>query len=282
MRKKKEVHEEHVDETWLIPYADMLTLLLALFIVMFAMGQTDKEKLQQMSEQFSILFSGGSGYLEREGNAIIPAEGTIGTGGSKESKVNKENEKSSSTEEDKMKEIKNILESEIQKQGFSDKIAIVLNDEGLGITIQDTVLFASAEAKVFNNVSPILYLIAKTLSSMDNNIRVVGHTDNIPIRNKEFSSNWDLSAARAINVMHFLIEKGSIQPNRLAVQGNGEYTPRYSNSTEEGRAKNRRVEIVIIRKYPFTNNDTRSASSASIDESKPSAISKSKDLHNSN
>ena len=78
MSKKKEHHEEHVDEAWLLPYSDMLTLLLALFIVMFAMGQTDKAKLKAMSEQFNIIFAGGSGVMESDGNSVIPMEATPG------------------------------------------------------------------------------------------------------------------------------------------------------------------------------------------------------------
>lgn len=245
MSNKKAHHEEHVDETWLIPYADMLTLLLALFIVMFAMSKTDKEKFEKVSEQFNIIFSGGSGFLEGEGNSVIPMKN-----------FNKESSPGT-IENNKMNGIREFLEGEIKKEGYSDEIKLVLNNEGLEISIQDTVLFASGDANVLNDVTHILYTITKVLSGIENTVKIVGHTDNVPIKNSKFSSNWDLSAARAINVMQFFVDKGNLLPNRFIVQGNAEYSPKYDNSTEEGRANNRRVEIYIIRKYPLKTEEVK-------------------------
>jgi len=255
MPKKKVHHEEHVDEAWLLPYADMLTLLLALFIVMFAMGQIDKQKLQQFSTQFNIIFSGGSGILDNNGNSTLPSL-KPGSNPIPGSDLGNSIEKKTQTqiEDDKMKEIMGLLKAEIELQNYSDKIKLVLNHESLEISIQDTVLFASGEAVMLENVNPILHTIAKMLSQIDNETRIVGHTDNIPIKNNKFRSNWDLSAIRAINVMEFLVEQGNLKPNRFIIQGNGEYSPKYDNSTEAGRAQNRRVEIFIIRMYPLDQN----------------------------
>lgn len=239
MSNKKVHHEEHMDETWLIPYADMLTLLLALFIVMFAISQTDKAKFQQISEQFNIIFSGGSGIQESDGNSLIPM---IKTGGANSP---------TAIEEDKMNEIKRILEEEIKREGHSNEINLMLNQEGLEISIQDTMLFASGNATIVGDESQVLYSVAKALGGIDNSIKIIGHTDNVPINNRQFRSNWDLSAMRAINVMQFLVSQGDLLPNRFVVQGNGEFSPKFDNSTEAGRAKNRRVEIFIIRKYPL-------------------------------
>ncbi len=256
MSKKKEHHEEHADETWLIPYSDMLTLLLALFIVMFAMSQVDKEKFEQISNQFNSVFSGGSGHFDKDGDrAVAPVKPYNSDSGTGESGNGKSN---SAIEEDQMKEIKETLESEIKKEGYSDKIVLVLDKEGLDISIQDTVLFASGDATVLSNVTPVLKLLANKLAAIDNQIRVVGHTDNVPIKNSKFRSNWDLSAMRAINVMEFLKDTGGIPPNRFTIQGNGEYSPKFDNSTDSGRAKNRRVEIIIIRKYPDKSDDGKS------------------------
>ena len=123
MKKKKVHHEEHVDETWLIPYADMLTLLLALFIVMFATSQTDNAKFKKVSEQFNIIFSGGSGVLEQNGNGETVLEN------------------SSIIEEDKMTEAKLMLEEEIKSKGYNDKVKVELNKDGLYISMQDAALF---------------------------------------------------------------------------------------------------------------------------------------------
>lgn len=243
MGKKKEHHEEHVDETWLIPYADMLTLLLALFIVMFAMSQVDKEKLKRVSEQFSVIFTNGSGLLENEGTNIIPAEDSGST-----------NEADNVIEDDKMNSIKNLLEQKIQSDGYGDKVKIALNKEGLEITIQDAVLFNSGDAAILNKISPLLLQISDMIKNLDNNIKIVGHTDNVPISNEKFRSNWDLSAMRAINVMNFMVSTGGMNPEKLSIQAYGEYRPKFDNSTEDGRARNRRVEIFVVRNYPLNTN----------------------------
>lgn len=245
MGKKKEHHEEHVDETWLIPYADMLTLLLALFIVMFAMSQVDKEKLKRVSEQFSVIFTNGSGVLENEGANIIPAEDSSST-----------NEADNVIEDDKMNSIKNLLEQKIQSDGYGDKVKVALNKEGLEITIQDAVLFNSGDAAILNKISPLLLQISNMLKDLDNNVKIVGHTDNVPISNEKFHSNWELSAMRAINVMNFMVSTGGMNPEKLSIQAYGEYRPKFDNSKEDGRARNRRVEIFVIRNYPLNTNTT--------------------------
>jgi chemotaxis protein MotB len=245
MSKKKQHHEEHVDEAWLLPYSDMLTLLLALFIVMFAMGQTDKSKLQAMSKQFNIIFAGGSGVMHQDGSSTIPMENiSEGTGKS-----------ASEIEENKMTEVKKMLEEEVKKEGLADKVKVELNDEGLEIAIQDVVLFNSGEAEVLKDISPILSKISSMLNGLDNKIKVVGHTDNVPINNGKFRSNWDLSAMRAINVMNYMVSSGGISQDKVSIQAYGDQMPKYSNSTEEGKAKNRRVEICVVRKYPSATEE---------------------------
>lgn len=244
MSKRKAHHEDHMDETWLIPYADMLTLLLALFIVMFAMSQVDKEKLQRVSEQFNIIFNGGSGILEKELTRVTPADTASAT------------MTNSAIEDSKMNEIKKQLEQEIAKKGYADKVKVSINREGLEVSIQDVVLFNSGEAQILNEVSPLLVKIAEMLKSLPNAIKVEGHTDNVPIHTGKFRSNWDLSAMRAINVMHFMVDVGGLRPENFSIQAFGEYMPKFDNSTEAGRTKNRRVEISIDRMYPLAANDT--------------------------
>ena len=246
MARKKIHQEEHADETWLLPYADLLTLLLALFIVMFAISNVDKEKFEKLSEQFGAVFAGAGGIMEGGGSAIVlvPDSDLLTMEAVKDK---------SSIEEDNMLGIKEAIEAEIERNAFSDRVKVALDKEGLEIAIQDIVLFNSGEAKILNSVHPLLLQIAKTLGDLDNKIKVVGHTDNIPIRTERYESNWELSAMRSINVMNFLVEQGGLEPWRFSIEGFGEYFPKYDNSTEEGRAKNRRVEILLIRKYPAEN-----------------------------
>lgn len=261
MHKKKQHHEEHPDETWLIPYADMLTLLLALFIVMFAMSKVDQEKMEKLAEQFSVIFSGGSGFMEKEGNSFIPMDkkgvsnntaiptSTAKATDSKKSKA--------SIEDDQMNDIKKSIEKEINKKGYADNVKLVLNGEGLEVSIQDVVLFNSGDAEIKKDVYPLLLEITKIIMNLDNSIRIVGHTDNIPIKTSKFRSNWDLSAFRAINVMNFMIDKGKMSSKRLSIQAYGEYKPKFDNSTADGRAKNRRVEIFIVRNYPLPDDNSQ-------------------------
>ncbi len=178
--KKKEHHEEHVDETWLIPYSDMLTLLLALFIVMFAMSKVDTAKLQKASQEFNIIFKAGSNVVQEGGG-----------GGASVGKAGVSIVPSDSVTEDiKMKEIKSNLEKEIKKSGYSDKVKVGVDADGLEIDIQDVVLFNSGDAEVLKQSSALLTQISKMLKGLDNNIKVTGHTDNKPISNSKFRSNW--------------------------------------------------------------------------------------------
>jgi len=250
MSRKKQHHEEHVDETWLLPYSDMLTLLLALFIVMFAMSKVDTQKFKQMSQQLNVILQGGSGVLKDNGggsgnNLLVDS-------------ASSSDEKNGIVEQDKMAVMKNILEQEIKEKGYEDKVKVDLDGEGLTISIQDTVIFNSGDADILSNFNPVLIHISDMIKDLDNEIRISGHTDNVPINNKKFRSNWDLSYMRASNVMSFMVNAGHVTPNKFSIQAYGEYKPKYDNSTEDGKAKNRRVDILIVRKYALSTKNANS------------------------
>lgn len=244
--KKKKNHDEHVDEAWLLPYSDMLTLLLALFIIMFAIGQTDKQKFKAMAEEFNVIFSGSSGFIEGSDSTSVSMDGQNG----KDSNITINAKSDSEIEQDRMQEIKLNLDKEISKQGYSDKIKVDLNGEGLEISIQDVVLFDSGKADIVNDMSPLLIKISELVKGLNNNIKIVGHSDNEPISNNQYHSNWDLSSSRAINVMNFMVKNGGIKEDNLSIEAYGPNRPVSSNDTNEGKAKNRRVEIIISRNYP--------------------------------
>lgn len=243
MMKKKEHHDEHVDETWLIPYADMLTLLLALFIVMFAMSKVDAEKFKKVSAGMNNAFMGGSSALG-EGETPSVSDEVVLTNGQ--------------IEEEAMTAVKNQIEDSLSSDGYADKVEVSINESGLQINIKDVILFDSAKADIKSNSNALLIDIAHAIKGLDNSIKVIGHTDNRPIHNSEFASNWDLSAMRAINIMQFMTSSGGLAPENVSIEAYGEYKPKYDNSTEEGRAGNRRVEVSIIRKYPVDNSEVKS------------------------
>jgi chemotaxis protein MotB len=246
MSKKKVHHEEHADETWLLPYSDMMTLLLALFIVLFAMGQTDQAKFNAMKNEFNSIFGGNKSILSSDGASLVPMDYP----GSETSTTVVDGKTKGTIEEDKMNDVKGKLEQEIKTSGYEDKVKVELNKDGLEISIQDVVLFNSGDADVLKGSERLLVDISRMLQSLENEIRVVGYTDNVPIKNAKFRSNWDLSSMRAVNVMNFMTTYGGLPPQKFSVQAYGEYKPKYDNATVDGRAKNRRVEIFIVRMYP--------------------------------
>ena len=251
MKKKKEHAEEHVDETWLIPYADMLTLLLALFIVMFAMSKVDAEKFKAVSSGLNSAFKGGTSVLENgDGGTSTEITPLV------DSKLNDDKLSDGQIEEETMNEIKAKIEEEINSGEYLDKVEVIVNEAGLEINIKDVILFDSSKADVKKESNALLMQISHALKDLDNDIKIIGHTDNRPIKNEEFRSNWDLSAMRAINILQFMNEDGGLPEERLSVEAHGEYKPKYDNSTEDGQAGNRRVEISILRKYALNEETT--------------------------
>lgn len=247
--KRKKKHEDHVDESWLIPYADVLTLLLALFIVLFAASEVDSQKFKEIAESFNNELQGGTGILDEE--AAIE----IMTDTSKISKLDeKEPPKEEKTEaqlarEQDMKELGELqekIEVYIKDKGLSTKLETTLTGKGLVLKIKEGVLYPSGSADM-NEVSRTIAVEISNLLVTDppRNIFIDGHTDNIPANSEEFPSNWELSAARAINFMKILLENKQLDPKVFSATGYGEYHPVTSNDTPEGRAENRRVEVLI-------------------------------------
>ncbi|WP_174732857.1 flagellar motor protein MotB [Mesobacillus harenae] len=254
-RKKRQEHDEHIDESWLIPYADLLTLLLALFIVLFAMSSVDAVKFQNLSRSFNDVFSGGTGVLEFESptpenqnQPIIEKEDK-----KEEEEQTDELEEDGKTEEELEKDRAELLElqrkvnSYIDSKGLTSKLDTSLTEEGLLVTIRDNLLFESGRADVRLEDLPTAREIANLLV-MDppRNIIISGHTDNVPISTARYESNWELSVMRAVEFMKILLEHDQLDPSSFSAKGFGEFQPVDTNETEAGKARNRRVEILIL------------------------------------
>jgi len=239
-KKKHEDHEEHIDESWLIPYADLLTLLLALFIVLFASSSVDATKFKQISDSFTTIFSGGSGVMNYP-SETIPQENTKGNSNEKVNKGNGE------TSQKELKEVQEKVDQYIKKNKLQGSLKTELTDEGLLITITNDVLFDSGSAIVRTTERSIATQISNLLiSNPPLSVIISGHTDNIPIKNELFQDNWDLSVTRAVNFMKIMLENKKLKPQSFSAKGYGEYKPIASNHTNKGRAKNRRVEILVL------------------------------------
>lgn len=266
-KRKHDDHEEHVDESWLIPYADLLTLLLALFIVLYSMNSVDVKKFEEMSQAFSLALNNGSGILD------MPAVLQEGQDPSKEDKAGDDKEDSQDQKEQQeqqtpsnleelikqeqaeLEDLKKKIDAYIDKNGLTTDLETKLNMSQLLITISDNALFAPAQANIKPESKELASAIATMLTQYPNyDVIVAGHTDDTPINNSQFRSNWDLSAMRAIRFLDVMLENPTLDRKRFSAIGYGEYHPVATNDTTAGKAKNRRVEVSILHTYVNTQN----------------------------
>lgn len=245
-RKHKQHHEEHMDETWLIPYADLLTLLLALFIVLFASSQIDAKKLGDMRQVFSAIFTGNTGVLSQESaiSGTMPNENTP-----QQSSQDTGKTLDVHTETSQLLNLKENIDKYVQQNNLGPHLSTSFDEEGLHITIGEIALFPSGSAEVLPDARKIANEIAKMLVSFPQKVTVAGHTDNEPINTRDYPSNWDLSTKRSLNFMKLMLENKQLNPAKYNATGYGEFRPAASNLTPEGRQQNRRVEVVIQRIY---------------------------------
>ncbi|HIS29139.1 MAG TPA: flagellar motor protein MotB [Candidatus Avamphibacillus intestinigallinarum] len=267
-RRKNKREDEGMDESWLLPYADILTLLLALFIVLYSMSSVDAKKFEELSQVFNSVFVGDKGVVDN-GEAIPPQDPSkeITAEDKKEDKEDKKAQKEaqdekkaeelySEKEQNELKKVQKRVDGYIEQNDLSEKFETSLSEEGLLITIRDTVLFDSGSASVRNTDEST----AKELSDLlymkpQREVIISGHTDNMPIRNSKYDSNWELSVSRAVNFMKLILKNDKLDPKSFSAKGFGEYQPSATNDTKEGRAKNRRVEIQIIANTKETESE---------------------------
>ncbi|MDF2814739.1 MAG: motB [Paenibacillus sp.] len=255
-KRRKQHHEEHMDETWLIPYADLLTLLLALFIILFASSEVDSKKYDNIMRSLNSAFSGGTNLFQQTSVVPITTDPT--------DQINKKTEEfknpSQTSQESKellaqmekemvdLQELKQKLDKYIQDNGLNTQLETRLTNDLLMITIRDNALYASGSAEVKPEARKLAQNIASMLTQYPGyQVEVAGHTDDIPINTREFETNWDLSSKRALNFMKILLPADSAGAARFSAIGKGEHHPIDTNQTADGRAKNRRVEVSILR-----------------------------------
>jgi chemotaxis protein MotB len=245
--KRRKKHEEHMNETWLIPYADILTLLLALFIVLFAASEINSKKFEAISNEFNNILEGGTGILENQSAVenIQPTPEIPGPGDA----ISEDEEKEMTPEQDKkeLMELQKVIDGYIKEKGLSPKLQTELSEQGLLLTITEGVLFLPGRAEVVGDARRIAVEISNLIiTDPPRQIAIEGHTDNKPINNAKYPSNWELSSSRAINFMKVLLENVNLDPKKFSATGYGEYHPVDTNDTVEGRSKNRRVEVLIL------------------------------------
>ncbi|MEJ5226631.1 OmpA family protein [Thermodesulfovibrio sp.] len=210
--EQEQEEQENIDR-WLISYADFLTLLFTFFVALYALSTVDTKKVNEFSQSLNQAFRVIESPIK---NVIIEKP-----------------------------EIFKFIESLKEKYKSAD-IEYKELPKGYMIRIQDKILFKSGQYELTDESKLFLDELSTILKQIPNKISIEGHTDNIPISSEFIRSNWDLSALRALSVLYYLREKG-ISPERLTATAHGEYSPIADNDTEEGREKNRRIEIIIMR-----------------------------------
>lgn len=247
---KKQKHPEHENlERWLISYADFITLLFATFVVLYALSQVDikafKEFEQSVREAFSApsIMKGSEGVMQNQSNSVLDSS----QADSMITPLMMEY-MSLKYEEESMEEIEKTLNEEI-KEGEIDGVEVFRTDKGLVIRFNDDYLFSSGSATLTPKAKAKLNKIGAAIAKkfILHNMRVEGHTDNQPIKSVVFPSNWELSSARASSIIRHLISRFSFMPNLFTAVGFADTRPAESNSSIKGRAKNRRIEILILK-----------------------------------
>lgn len=258
MARKKEQASEGAPE-WMATYSDMMTLLLTFFIMLFAMSTVDKNTFEQvaasLAQSFLNLNSGDSILINKSGSILTIDYNSLQNGVVNDSLREKYLEDAEdmvvddqkNREEKLIDEAKNDIRDTISEKGLSDKVQVVEEKDFLLVRLDSEVFFQSGSAEIGEEGKKVLSALAQDLRGINNEILVSGHTDNVPIHTVQYSSNWELSTARATNVVAYLINVEKLNPSQLTATGNGEYKPIGDNSTPEGRQKNRRIEIKIMK-----------------------------------
>lgn len=268
--KKAPAPENH--ERWLVSYADFITLLFAFFVVMFASAQSDKGKAAQVSEsvkkalesgKMSAIVSellGGTPDNAGKGNAQLK-----GPGGSQKT-------------EDRKRQLPELLPSmkvlsqELKKEIDSGKLEVTMTQRGLTVSFTEASLFASGDDTISESSYHSIAKVAEAIAKLPNPVRLEGHTDSVPIHTSRFRSNWELSAARSIALLELLTTRYSIPRDRLSIGGYADTAPIESNDTAQGRAKNRRCDIIILNQAGAMGEPESHATAASRE--KPSPVAK--------
>jgi len=251
-RKKGQAPENH--ERWLITYADLITLLMIFFVILYSMSRIDVQKYEILSQSLQLQFLKSDTVLEM-GSGI-----TGGLQTAQQPKPAETSQKVKEPDEEKLKEQqKRIMEQELQEllkivqtyitqNHLETKVYVADTPEGINIRLSDKFLFDLGKADLKKNAVPVLGKLASLFEKLDNIVSIEGHTDNLPIQaGGAFQDNWGLSAGRPLSVLRFFVDTADIDPKKFKIAGYADTRPIVPNTTNENRQKNRRVEITVLR-----------------------------------
>lgn len=234
-RRRKKDQGNSGGGSWLTTFSDLMSLLLTFFILLFSMSNVSDEKFNQAAYSLSnSLLGGGEGIMD---GIIVPFE---------EDNVVPVRELDTTGMDPELIEIYNRVILFIEENGIADKVQISADINGVYVNISDAILFGKESASVSREGRSVLKSVGKLLNQLSNSVVIEGHTDNIPNAYGQYATNWELSVGRAVSVLRYLSENEHVIPTRLSAVGHGEYQPLAPNNSEENRARNRRVNIVVV------------------------------------
>jgi chemotaxis protein MotB len=233
-------------DRWLVSYADFITLMFAFFVVLYAFAQADHKKKVQVSQAINSAFHSMGAFSKDappapEANLSEPTPAATAT-----NSVTMENVSAPAQVREGLEQLRSELARTLSSQIASHAISLEMGRDGLVISLREAGFFPSGSAAPKPEALPTLRAIATKLGSEPFDLRVEGHTDNVPIHTAEFDSNWELSSARATRIARLFLEMKAIPPERISAAGYAEFHPVASNDTAQGRAENRRVDLIVM------------------------------------
>jgi chemotaxis protein MotB len=246
MARKRKQEEPVNHERWLVSYADFITLLFAFFVVLFAVSQVDQKKMGRFTEAVQDATNVGDvGVFDRK-RGTSPILGGAGMAAVPTAQEPLALPPGAAAGAASLDVIHQRLSANLASAIGAGRVQLVERGDGLVVRLRDAAFFEPAKAAVRREVLADLSSVGRTLRELENEIRVEGHTDPVPIHNSIYRSNWELSAARAAAVLDQLVQNSGIHESRLSVAGYASQRPIADNESADGRSQNRRVDIIVL------------------------------------
>ena len=261
MAKRKKEEPQKPSKAWMDTFSDLMNLLLCFFVLLFSMSTVDAQTFEAIAASFSQTFSIFNGGQISIGQGMLLGNGvsqlneldqymdSMGKTAENEEETEEIYEMQQKLEEAKLAESEKLaerIEEAIEESQMEDMIQLDFNSQYVQLTLKGAILFDSGSASLKEDAMPVIERVALILERYaESEIEIEGHTDNVPIHTSRFANNNELSSSRALSMFDYLVENTALEPAKIKHSGRGEYLPIADNTTPEGRAKNRRIEIKI-------------------------------------
>jgi len=230
---------------WMVSYSDFMTLLMVLFLILYSMSQVDIQKYKQLAEGLNVAFTNGSS------EGVINPQIDLGGGLEDDAEPSPIIIPGIPNAPPTSQEVAGQLTSMLAQQNMGGMVSVQNNIEGVLISVSESLLYKPGSAELLEEAYPVLDTVVNMVLYLENDIRVIGHTNDTEPNTSDFDSNWELSLARAMTVIDYFLEAG-VEPERLIAAGRGEFKPLFPNDTPRHKDLNSRAEIIVI--YPADEN----------------------------